>query len=131
MTSAPSTRTERGSGGPSPKVVRIVAGVVGVLFIIAGIIRVFVIDSSPQITPQEAQDALTDMAQKQRLEEEVRQYVMDDDPFLDPTESILVTCSQISAKTYSCYVDRPSGMAGGDILTIKVSPDGSWRPTSE
>lgn len=130
MTIHSSTRSEPPRTGPSRTVMRVVAGIVGLLFIIAAIVGVLAATSDPPVTPQEGVDTLNDFAVQQQLEEQVRQHVLADDPFRDPAESVVVSCSKTTDRAYSCYVDNPGGLIGTEIVTIEQSRDGVWRVTS-
>ena len=130
MTLEPDTPPQQSRRGPSPRLLIILAIVVSALFIIAAILRLVALFRPPATDPREAQEALTQFALEQRLEEEVRQYVLADDPLIDPTESMMVTCSRTSGDEYSCFVQSSGSVPSSDILTIRVFGDGTWKVLS-
>ncbi len=130
MASQSPTRSEPTGTGTSRTAMRVVAGIVGVLFIIAAILRVLAAVEEPPVTPQEGLDTFNEFALQQQLEEQVRQHVLADGPFRDPAESIVVSCSKTTERAYSCYVDNPAALVSTEIVTVEQSRDGVWWITS-
>ena len=130
MASQSPTRSEPTRTRTSRTVMRVLAGIVGILFIIAVIVQVLAAVDEPPVTPQEGVDTLNEFALQQQLEEQVRQHVLADEPFRDPAESIVVSCSKATERAYSCYVDNPAALVSTEIVTVEQSRDGVWWITS-
>ena len=78
MASQSPTRSEPTRTRTSRTVMRVLAGIVGILFIIAVIVQGLAAVDEPPVTPQEVVDTLNEFALKQQLGEDVRQHVLAD-----------------------------------------------------
>jgi hypothetical protein len=117
------------SNGPSRRVVTTVALVVAILTIVVGVLRMLGV-GAPYRPPDsgEGLDAAAEIARRQQAESDVQAYVYANDPLMDPSDSIVATCTPIENEMYSCSVLITGYGLRTDSMSVSLGSDGTWTP---